>query len=594
MVINLEISELILRTLQERGPDIFKNADIFCACMNDLNEGKIHDLDRYLKKIDERVLACFNNCSYSRSSDKIMEAADEACNYLIHESGYQDQVAREVSYTLADALMHYNDLPGYKEWIRKKKREEEEKKKQKEENERIKKEQEEQKRGEEADKKKKHRIADVLKILCIAGIFIIVILISQLERCSFPDIFPEDPPKTTPTAAPTATIAPTPTAVPTATATPTPTPEPTATPTPTPEPTPTLEPTPTSVVVTEQTPSGLEITVMTAQYIANEDFNLRKDANTDAEIISGIAKDTVLDCTGVVENGWIRVEYEGEVYYVPGDFVTLLPDSVAEPGTAADTDAAAPATIAPTSVSAEEKVLEEEAVNRILNMYKDLRKDILDIGWDSDQYRTVLRQHLLDESIFSYEEISSEEDLTISKDLDADSHFMEVCGGDKEIGISRIDLNKDGSEELLITSPYESSFDVYAAYSVKGGEIRPIFLGYGRNRYSLAEDGSIINDGSSGAFNSEIWKYTLAEDPEGNFSLEEKEVLIYDEFYYPDAPYFYYPEGNEVIEYYDSWSQKNIYENAIRMDKEKGEALFQRILSERIDIEMEKFYLQDE
>jgi len=244
-----------------------------------------------------------------------------------------------------------------------------------------------------------------------------------------------------------------------------------------------------------------------------------------------------------------------------------------------------------TSVWVGEEELEEEAVNRILNIYKDIRKVLTEGDWD--QYRSILSQRLLNESIFSYEDFFSYQ-ILYSRHLDAEAHFIEVCGGDVPIGVARIDLNKDGAEELII-GIYESSFDdLYAAYSVKGGEIQPIFLGRGRCWYSLAEDGSIINYGSAGAFNNEIGKYTLVEDSEGKFSLEEKEVLIFDKTGYPDAPYFYYPEGSEVLEYYDYGSQKSIYKNAIQMDEEKGEAIFQRILSEKINVEPERIYLQDE
>ena len=101
---------------------------------------------------------------------------------------------------------------------------------------------------------------------------------------------------------------------------------PTPIPTPTPEvvatPTPEVVATPTPAVVTEQTPSGVNVEVKEGSYTATSDVNVRSDCNQDAEIIIGVAAGTALHSTGVCENGWIRVDYNGQVGYVSGDYVT--------------------------------------------------------------------------------------------------------------------------------------------------------------------------------------------------------------------------------------------------------------------------------
>lgn len=103
----------------------------------------------------------------------------------------------------------------------------------------------------------------------------------------------------------------------------TPTPEPVETPTPEPvAATPTPEPTPTPEVVTEETPSGIKVEVKAGTYTTTADVNLRADASSDALWINGAAAGIQLTSTGVCENGWVRVEYEGKVCYVSGDFVT--------------------------------------------------------------------------------------------------------------------------------------------------------------------------------------------------------------------------------------------------------------------------------
>jgi uncharacterized protein YgiM (DUF1202 family) len=117
----------------------------------------------------------------------------------------------------------------------------------------------------------------------------------------------------------------------------TPTPEPT----PTPEVTPTPEATPTPVPVIEQTPSGVNVEVKDGTYYTTSDVNLRPDCNTDGDYIVGIPEGTELKSTGVCENGWIRVEYDGQVGYVTGDYVTTTAPSgetaVAETSDTAET-----------------------------------------------------------------------------------------------------------------------------------------------------------------------------------------------------------------------------------------------------------------
>ena len=123
-------------------------------------------------------------------------------------------------------------------------------------------------------------------------------------------------------------------ATPTPQATPTPIP-PTATPTP--------EATPTPVPVMEQTPSGINVVVQQATYTVNSDLpnglNLRKDADPNAESIGTVPSGFELTSTGVCENGWIRVDYQGQIVFASGDFVTQT--AVQEAPTPAD--AAAPA-----------------------------------------------------------------------------------------------------------------------------------------------------------------------------------------------------------------------------------------------------------
>lgn len=123
---------------------------------------------------------------------------------------------------------------------------------------------------------------------------------------------------------------------------------PTPIPTPTPEVTPTPEATPTPEPVVAQTASGVNVTKKDGTYVANADVNLRADASADATLISGVASGTQLTSTGVCDNGWIEVTYNGQTAYVSGDYVSAVetaPAADAADGTAdqAATDAAADA-----------------------------------------------------------------------------------------------------------------------------------------------------------------------------------------------------------------------------------------------------------
>ena len=128
----------------------------------------------------------------------------------------------------------------------------------------------------------------------------------------------------------------------------TPTPEPTEAPeetaTPTPEATAETDSTaaadPTAqAAATEQTPSGINVQAQDATYYAVEGVNLRSDASADAEFVAGVLSGESLKCTGICDNGWIRVDYNGQTCYASGDYVTTSApagDASAEADTSAE------------------------------------------------------------------------------------------------------------------------------------------------------------------------------------------------------------------------------------------------------------------
>lgn len=81
----------------------------------------------------------------------------------------------------------------------------------------------------------------------------------------------------------------------------------------------------TAQAATEQTPSGINVQVQDATYYAVEGVNLRSDASADAEFVAGVLSGEALKCTGVCDNGWIRVDYNGQTCYASGDYVSTTP-----------------------------------------------------------------------------------------------------------------------------------------------------------------------------------------------------------------------------------------------------------------------------
>lgn len=71
------------------------------------------------------------------------------------------------------------------------------------------------------------------------------------------------------------------------------------------------------------------------------------------------------------------------------------------------------------------------------------------------------------------------------------------------------DINGDGKEELIICGANGTDDNIYAIYTWKNGQTYRIAEGWSRNRYSITEDGRIINSGSAGAADSCFGVYRI-------------------------------------------------------------------------------------
>lgn len=82
----------------------------------------------------------------------------------------------------------------------------------------------------------------------------------------------------------------------------------------------------------------MNVEVKTGTYYAASELNLRSDASADADLIASVAAGTQLNSTGVCDNGWIRIDYNGQTCYASGDFVTTTaPAGDVAADTSADT-----------------------------------------------------------------------------------------------------------------------------------------------------------------------------------------------------------------------------------------------------------------
>lgn len=98
------------------------------------------------------------------------------------------------------------------------------------------------------------------------------------------------------------------------------------------EPTPTATPTETPVQMIaaqpketaaeqlpDKTPGGIGVEAVEKQYRVIAGVNVRSDANTESDILGGLFTGDIVQATGVCENGWIRIKYNGNIGYAYGN-----------------------------------------------------------------------------------------------------------------------------------------------------------------------------------------------------------------------------------------------------------------------------------
>ena len=241
-----------------------------------------------------------------------------------------------------------------------------------------------------------------------------------------------------------------------------------------------------------------------------------------------------------------------------------------------------------------EKDLEEGAANAILLEYEDIIKEYADGAWaNKDDHVLQFHAQLNGSSIPQFGKEYSD-DNGISFCEDTESHFQEIYQHSwKSLGIARIDLNDDGTKELIVGYDFtienenDQPTQLIAAYDVKGGIIRTIFQGWSRSLYYLTSDGYIIHESDSGYMDYRIIKYALAEDEDGVLSFQEVESVVVDGNKDSEKPFFYYPDERVIVGYDEYDLPIYTSENMVQMDEKNGKEYYNRILDEAIHVDLD-------
>lgn len=109
-------------------------------------------------------------------------------------------------------------------------------------------------------------------------------------------------------------------------------------------------------------------------------------------------------------------------------------------------------------------------------------------------------------------------------------------GGADNLGYCIMDINGDGTDELLIGGINEGTYTgmFYDMYTIVDGQRVLVTTSGERDRYYVCEDYTIANEGSGGALNSVYGYYELV-----SGQLKLKEGVFLDGYDHPENPWFY-------------------------------------------------------
>lgn len=126
-----------------------------------------------------------------------------------------------------------------------------------------------------------------------------------------------------------------------------------------------------------------------------------------------------------------------------------------------------------------------------------------------------------------------------------------------ELGYALLDLDNDGTDELIIANDAERQV-IYDLYSLVDGKLLHVFTGWDRNSYELREGFRILNIGSNGAASADYVYCHLS-----NGQLVTDSLIRFDAATDPDHPWFRGTGENDLAPITDeNWSEDEIYSAA--------------------------------
>lgn len=126
-----------------------------------------------------------------------------------------------------------------------------------------------------------------------------------------------------------------------------------------------------------------------------------------------------------------------------------------------------------------------------------------------------------------------------------------------ELGYALLDLDNDGTDELIIANDAERQV-IYDLYSLVDGKLVHVFTGWDRNSYELREGFRILNIGSNGAASADYVYCHLS-----NGQLVTDSLIRFDAATDPDHPWFRGTGENDLAPITDeNWSEDEIYSTA--------------------------------
>lgn len=126
-----------------------------------------------------------------------------------------------------------------------------------------------------------------------------------------------------------------------------------------------------------------------------------------------------------------------------------------------------------------------------------------------------------------------------------------------ELGYALLDLDNDGTDELVIANDAERQV-IYDLYSLVDGKLVHVFTGWDRNSYELREGFRILNIGSNGAASADYVYCHLS-----NGQLVTDSLIRFDAATDPDHPWSRGTGENDLAPITDeNWSEDEIYSAA--------------------------------